>query len=163
HRWSGRSERRFKGLVALASAAEIEPSVRLRDEAIAGLALVDIRVKKQWALEPPSPGGMNVAFDSRHERYARYDPQGKISVWRISDGEQLFELPGEGARVEWVFRFSPDGRFLAAKYDKPGKSVCYVWDIEKQAIRLTIPFAVNLGALNFRRGGSEVAAGEANG
>lgn len=163
HRWSGRSERRFKGLAALAKAAEIEPSAELRNEAIAGLALADIRATRQWELAPPSPGGMNVAFDNRYERYARYDAAGRIQVRRIADDAELFELPGEGMRVEWVFRFSPGDRLLAARYEQPGKTVCHIWDLEKQTVRFSIPFAVHLGALNFSADGRAVAAGEHNG
>lgn len=163
HRWSGRSERRFKGLAALTKAAEIQPSTELRNEAIAGLALADIRSKKQWALTPPSPGGMNVAFDNRYERYARYDAAGRIQVFRIADGAEQFELPGEGMRVEWVFRFSPDDRLLAARYEQPGKTVCHIWDLEERAVRFSIPFAVNLGTLNFSADSRAMAVGEQNG
>src|SRR5262249_20436649 len=45
-RWSGRPGRRFEGLVALARAAAIRPSMELRNEAIACLSLIDLR--PQW-------------------------------------------------------------------------------------------------------------------
>jgi serine/threonine protein kinase len=56
HRWSGRSGRRFDGLHALAEAAGIaresklssERNLELRNEAVACLALADVRVGKQW-------------------------------------------------------------------------------------------------------------------
>ncbi|MCZ7640553.1 MAG: hypothetical protein M5U12_33545 [Verrucomicrobia bacterium] len=58
-RWSRRAGQRFDSLAALAKAAAIRPSLELRNEAIAALALPDARVLRQWALSP----GFGCDFD----------------------------------------------------------------------------------------------------
>lgn len=45
-RWSGQAGRRFNSLEALAKAAEIRPTLELRNEAIACMAMADLRVAK---------------------------------------------------------------------------------------------------------------------
>ena len=47
-RWSGRMGQRFNSLEALAKAAVMRATPELRDEAIACMALADLRVVKQW-------------------------------------------------------------------------------------------------------------------
>ena len=49
------------------------------------------------------------------EHYARTDKDGNISVRRVADDQEVHLLPGSGTPA-WVLRFSPNGRFLAAKY-----------------------------------------------
>src|SRR5262249_54939817 len=51
NRFSGRAGRRFDSLDVLKKAAAIRPSPALRDEAIACMALVDIRVARQWEVK----------------------------------------------------------------------------------------------------------------
>ena len=60
-RWSGRAGRRFGGLQALERAAKLrselglgqDATLELRNEAIACLSLVDLRIDKVW--EEPGP------------------------------------------------------------------------------------------------------------
>jgi len=48
NRWSGRAGRRFDSLDVLARAAALRPSLELRNEAIACMALADVRLAREW-------------------------------------------------------------------------------------------------------------------
>src|SRR5262249_19756700 len=73
-RWSRRTGRRFDSLAALGMAAAIRPSLELRNEAIACMALLDLRVGQQWEGMPP--GTTSLAFAPALDRYARGDEKG---------------------------------------------------------------------------------------
>src|SRR5437867_4789249 len=63
---------RFEGLEALAKAAAMHPSPELRDEAIACLALADLRLlAPRFAVT-----NVKASIDARFERYATGDAQG---------------------------------------------------------------------------------------
>jgi len=140
-RWSGQPGRRFKSLEALAAAARIRPSLELRNEAIACMALADLRPAKQWHGRKPRQEDWGVAFDADIERYASSDDRdGTISVRRIADDVEVLRLPGpdvEGSWAPWL-QFSPDGRFLAAAYsgDQAGSKV---WDLKRGEAVLRFP------------------------
>lgn len=112
---------RFETLATLAEAAKIarenpsstqtlEERIReLRDEAIACLALPDVRMHQEWNGNPGG-GYLNVDFDDNLERYARADGQGQVSIRRVADDKEIHSLriwPGDA----WP-QLSPDGRFL---------------------------------------------------
>jgi WD40 repeat protein len=127
NRWSGRPGRNFDSLEVLRRAAALRPSLELRNEAIACMALPDLRLVSQWDYGVPRCYGL--AFDAELERYAFSDQQGTISLRRFADNAELLRLPGSGVPA-WVLQFSPDGRFLAARYCRYGTSnTILVWDI----------------------------------
>jgi WD40 repeat protein len=130
-RLSTQPGRRFDGLAALTEAARLRPAVSLRHDAIACMALPDLRVARQWVGRPEGTAGL--AFDSLLDRYARSDQQGCISIRSTADDAELTNLPGLG-QPGWLIRFSPDGRYLAVRYlDKTAK----VWAIStRQAIAI---------------------------
>jgi WD40 repeat protein/serine/threonine protein kinase len=144
HRFSGQVGQRFKSLEELAAAARIAPTLELRNEAIACLALTDVRLAKPpWEGAPV--GTRSFVLDDQFERYARSDVRGNLSIRRLSDDRELMVLPGPGSHA-FFLRFSPDGRFLAAMYDKwdPGSMV---WDVGngrpilKQRVRGSLTFS----------------------
>ena len=65
---------RLDSLAALAKAARIRPDERLRDEAIAAMALPDVRRVPGWHASPP--GTTAVAYDGQYRLYARADDRG---------------------------------------------------------------------------------------
>src|SRR5262249_37797917 len=88
-RWSGLMGRRFESLQALKKAAAIyrslgqldEPRKReLRNDAIACLALVDIRLVRPGPSHPPL--GPTVCVDAQLQRYATSDARGNVSIRR---------------------------------------------------------------------------------
>jgi WD40 repeat protein len=132
-RVSGQPGRRFDSLNALREAAHIRPTLELRNEAIACLALSDVRLVRQWAGCPPGTTGLG--FDQALERYARCDQQGVISVRTTADDVELARLPGPGEPA-WLLHFSADGRYLAAGHDKSGTRV---WHLKRRELVLKAP------------------------
>jgi serine/threonine protein kinase len=137
-RTSKRPGQRFDGLEALRQATEIardqrRPAadlLRLRNSAIALLALPDIRREQEWEGNPPGTNGL--AFDAPGERYAWSFRDEGIRVCRLADHKELFRLPTPPAdcvsRWAWM-RFSPDRRYLAAWYASwSARRALEVWD-----------------------------------
>jgi WD40 repeat protein len=116
-RFSRQVGQRFETLAALEKAVALGRELgqppewfdRLRTEAIACLALPDLRPLRDWDGLPPGTNQWDC--DDGHRLYARIDLHGHISVRRVDTDEQVVPLlgpPGDN----WV-HFSPDCRFLA--------------------------------------------------
>jgi WD40 repeat protein len=134
-RWSGQPGRRFEALGAIARAAAMHPSLDLRNEAIACMALPDMRLSKEWHGWPP--GTTMLAFDGPHERYARCNTNGGITIRRVADDQELQHFPGPGKPV-WLMLFSPDGKFLVARYNS---GYIQTWDVAHGEPMYKEPFA----------------------
>ncbi len=132
NRWSGRRGRRFDSLEALVKAAAIRPSLELRNEAIACLALPDVRVERRISAASARIGS-GLVFDAAYERYASVSPEGTISIRKASDDQELLSLAGPPNPV-WVnVWFSPNGRYLAEKYLGKTNQVL-VWDLFQRKV-----------------------------
>jgi WD40 repeat protein len=127
---SRRPGQRFDALEALGKAAAIgrelgQPTTwfdRLRNEAIAALALPDVHITREWAGFPP--GSEWVDLDEDFEWYARTDKKGACSIRRVADDQEvarLLEL-GEPAKAQ----FGP-GRALAVHGPSSGRF--QLWDL----------------------------------
>ena len=139
NRWSHRPGQRFNSLAALSNAAAIRPTLELRNEAIAALALPDARVARYWPLDPPVPLFGGLVFDVAVERYARAYPDGQIAICRAQDDAELFRLPSSGPWREAALCFSPDGRYLAEKHAGPRTNFFRIWDLERRESVLVRP------------------------
>jgi serine/threonine protein kinase/WD40 repeat protein/tetratricopeptide (TPR) repeat protein len=146
-RWSGRAGRVFDSLQALAEAAKIARSVnapeeymlKLRNEAIACMALPDLRPRPEF--DKYTAEGTGGALDSSLQQYATSDDQGTITIRCIPGDQVIARLRGVGARVSSM-HFSPDGRFLAAIYPRDPKGrrgQVFVWDLGRREIALRLP------------------------
>jgi serine/threonine protein kinase/WD40 repeat protein len=155
--WSGKPGRHFKSLEALQEAAAIRSSLELRNEAIACMPLVDLRVARKWRRNEPwfndaletfgtrleryARTGLHarfvrsvpVTFDARLERYAvaEADPEGKIRVCRVRDQVEVARFPGYAYRLS----LSSDGRYLLGQ---AGGAVC-VWDLGRSQCIFRLP------------------------
>ena len=147
-RLGGRIGQRFESLQAIQDAVRIlhtrefkeQDTLALRNEAIACLALPDLRVMDQWQSETPWP--FLVAFDADLERYAIGDEQGNVQVRRAADHQVIARFQGIGEHpVRMQPQFSPNGRYLAvglwtmARRDlRVHKDVIHfvVWDLSSQ-------------------------------
>jgi WD40 repeat protein len=109
-RWSGHEGRRFDALEAIRQAAAIRPGLDLRNEAIAAMALVDLRPEREWPVSGPG-----MMFDPPLARYAHADTNGEMVVRRTVDDTELMRLAGVGL-PPFEFSFSPQGRLLAVHY-----------------------------------------------
>jgi WD40 repeat protein/Flp pilus assembly protein TadD len=140
-RWSGRVGRRFDSLLALAKAAALptfpERRHQLRDEAIACMALVDLRVDKQLrALPRGSPG--RPAVDPQLKRYVRYESQGSGSIRRIADDHEVFRFSLFQAD-EYSTSFSPDGRFVIVGTLPREPTNYQLWDLDRGQLASGLP------------------------
>jgi hypothetical protein len=128
---AGRSSRlagqRFTSLDVLRAAAQIRIRDELRNEAIASMALVDVRPVRRFATVAHEDDGVTV--DSALERYALGDDEGNVSVYRVTDGQEIVRLP-RGRGPSRRLQFSPDGRFLVSAYLLRGVGWYHtLWDI----------------------------------
>jgi serine/threonine protein kinase/WD40 repeat protein len=126
---------RFGSLEILGKAIDLERSLvltpeqrlRLRDEIIACLPLVDLHTGHKWSLDTPLSYAVN--FDDRLERYAYGDLQGNVRIRRLDNNEEILHLSDVGKPPFYTNPiFSPDGRFLAVPYSG-GEEACRIWDL----------------------------------
>jgi serine/threonine protein kinase/WD40 repeat protein len=116
-RLSGRLGRRVESLKVLEKAADIARDMKmppadfleLRNETIACLAYLDLRLAKQWPGHPPSTNFVH--FDGKLERYARVDRSGIVSVRRVDGDAELYRLKARS--LEDFAHLSPNGQLLA--------------------------------------------------
>ncbi len=120
-RRSGQPGHRFDALEATAKAAAIRPSIELRSEAASAMAMVDVRVAREWQLESAPT---QLAVDSRFERYVYGDKQGNLTLRRMTDDQEIRTWPARTVPEQ----SSPDGRFLAGMKWNPG--FLQVWEVE---------------------------------
>jgi WD40 repeat protein len=138
-RASGRMGQRFAGLEALEKATAVARALdlapdrfrELRNEAIACLALADVRALRHWSAASLVPRDVT-AIDAGMEYYTSADAQGDLRVRRVDTGEEVTRLPLPAGRKRWVHTiFSPDGRFLAGNYESlTGPEQALVWDLK---------------------------------
>jgi serine/threonine protein kinase/WD40 repeat protein len=122
-RFSHQVGQRFDSLDALKRAAALgvflERRGELRDEAIACLALPDLRLEQSLGvLDQEVFGDSNwIAFDTAFEHFAYSDRDGAITLRRVDTSEVLGHLPGPGWRPREVeLSFSPHGEWLVIEY-----------------------------------------------
>jgi eukaryotic-like serine/threonine-protein kinase len=108
-RFSRQMGQRLDSLAALARAARIQPDERLRDEAIAAMALCDVR--RVPIRHSSLPGTVAMAYDGLYRHYARADTQGTISIRSLPDDQEVRRIFSGPLMEKWL-HFSPDGRFL---------------------------------------------------
>jgi serine/threonine protein kinase/WD40 repeat protein/Flp pilus assembly protein TadD len=159
---------RFAALGAIERAMRLAPEVgiteaerfRLRNEAIAALALPDLRVAKE--LDVPRAKENGFAVDPGFERYAFRLDDGTVVVRRLADDSELFRLaslpPPDGHAG-----FSPDGRYLAMT--SGGGDILQVWDLQEQRLVLTDRQRAGANPINWsiRPDGRELALGRQDG
>ena len=171
NRLNGRAGRRFDSLEVLAKAAAIRPSLELRNEAIACLALADIRLLKQSkALKKQKE---SISLDRNQERYAEADERGDVHICRVSDDKELILLP-EAVMVlpgtlavlpgaitpAWpLIRFSPDGQLLAV-CNADGRA--RIWDWQRKESIMEVPVAEFEGNLDFSPDSQWLASSDLN-
>ena len=82
-RFSRQLGQRVESLAAIAKAAKIRPDERLRDEAIAAMALPDLRRVAVW--RPAPPGTTAMTYSGLCRLYASVDAQWNMSFRQIAD------------------------------------------------------------------------------
>jgi WD40 repeat protein len=131
NRLTGRLGQRFDSLAELARAATRTNSLELRNEAIACLALPDLRLVKQW---PRTQRWNSFRFSASHQRYMTNDASGQLTIRNVETDALLFQIAGQGAKDPGSFMVSsPDDRFVAT-VDQTGQA--RLWDGPTQSPRL---------------------------
>jgi serine/threonine protein kinase/WD40 repeat protein len=168
-RSSQRPGQRLESLKALAEAAPLsrilergpEELAKLRNEAIACLALPDARLEREWEGNPTGTSGL--AFDAGCERYAWSGADSSVSIRRVTDHAELVRLPTLPAEFtsRWVrLRFSPDGHFLSLWYTQWTRlHALEVWDVKPGVSRPLLSFADATDEPGFAPDGRTVAVG----
>jgi serine/threonine protein kinase/WD40 repeat protein/tetratricopeptide (TPR) repeat protein len=159
---------RFRSLETLATAVEIgwelglppEKFAALRDEAIASLALPDLRPTDDRVIRRPA-GVILLAFDSSMTRYALRFRDGTILVRRASNDDEIARFQVRGRRDMYLLRFSPDGRFLATQHD-PGFALT-VWDLKRRAVTVEDPGPVLSHSADFSPDSRQIAVARHDG
>ena len=132
NRNSGRAGQRFESLEAVQKAAAIRSELAVRNEAIASLAMSDLRVSKETTLKGRTPDDL-VRYDFNLESYAVGNADGSITIRAVKDDRVLEVLPTTGSILRWVGGFSPNSRYLRALYGREGDGLGYsVWDVQQQ-------------------------------
>ena len=137
---------RFGSLEALAEASRLAAEMKLgedrlmelRNEAIASLALPDIRIVKEWEGWPP--GSYGLAFDDDLERYAYGDSRGNITVRRVDDGSELawLEAGPDAPTTPIAFLwFSPGGNLLTTANQRQLR--LWDWQARRIAFQPSLP------------------------
>jgi WD40 repeat protein/tetratricopeptide (TPR) repeat protein len=163
-RVSRRVGQRFEPLAAIERAMELASQVeiteadrlRLRNEAIAALALPDLRPARE--LDVPQSTHYGLALDPPFARYAFKLDDGTVIVRRLADDAELMRLTGLPPSLHQTSAaFSPDGRYLAMTSGVG--EILQVWDLEEQKLVLTERAMATVNAVNwsFRPDGRELA------
>jgi WD40 repeat protein/tRNA A-37 threonylcarbamoyl transferase component Bud32 len=171
NRLTGQMGQRYESLQILAEAArlrsllqlEARERLTLRREAIAALALPDLRVLQEWPVETPL--GTRFAFDARLERYAHYDARGNLLVREVASPEKLLRLsgPGRPPKHAW-FHFSPDGQYLAVRQELAGSpNHAALWDLRAPSAQHEVALPTGTTFLAFRPDSQELALAAADG
>ena len=103
---------RMDSLAVLEQAARIRPDERLRDEAIAALALPDVQPGPSLRIQPGVTSG-RIDFDGAYTSYAQINDQGVISIHSVPEGEEIGCIKTESKLKPSNLWLSPDGQFVA--------------------------------------------------
>ncbi len=110
-RLSGRPGQHDAALAAITDAVRLRPGADARCEAIAALALPELRPWRTLNL-----GGRSVAFDAALRRYATNDATGNFHIHDLADDRLLSWLPAGDRGLPHQFGFSSDGEEFGASY-----------------------------------------------
>jgi len=165
-RYSRRQGQRFQSLNAIREAAKIArerdmPRERfdlLRNEAIACLALPDLRPEKEWDGWPE--GSFAVDFDGAFKHYARTDRRGTCYIHRMGDGAEVARLPGF-ADSEAYPTLSLDGRFVGVWYYP--RAGFRLWRLDQSKPILLLDEPKNVSARGLDPDGRLLALGTTDG
>ncbi|MFO0891399.1 MAG: protein kinase [Isosphaeraceae bacterium] len=164
-RRSDRTGRRFDGIRALREAARRDArgqrQVEFRNEAIACLALADLRPAMAWP-DRLEDGYLAFDFDPGLGWVARGAPNGDVLVHEGGSPTASFVLPGNGVRPV-LARFSPDGRYLAVKHEDDRRVELALWDVAGRRLLRRIPDGMHVSAVDFHPTDELVAVGRRDG
>ena len=153
-RYSRRPGQRFEALTALGKAADVGRKLgqspewfdRLRNEAIAALALPDIHITQEFGTFPP--GTVSVELNDDFTLYVRTTEKGDCTIRRVADDREVCRLP-EFGEPPWA-SFGSGGMLAVG-----GRSGRFqLWDVSgSQPVLRFAERNVNYNGWHFRDGG----------
>lgn len=126
---SGEVGQRIRALEAVRRAAAIRNTPELRREALAALALPDLRLERELPF-----GSRYTArqLDPTFERIAVCEGRGPVEIRAVGDHRSRVTLPASTNLMCYNVSWSPDGRFLVVKRDYDGYGYgedLELWDV----------------------------------
>ena len=110
-RMTDQAGHRIEALAAIQKAAAIHPSLELRNEAIAALTLVDLKVAKTFKVR--GNNNQNLAFDAALKTVAVATETGNINIIGLKDGSIQKTITGVGQPIHALIHSG--SRYLAAR------------------------------------------------
>jgi serine/threonine protein kinase/WD40 repeat protein len=126
-RLSRQMGQRLNSLEAITQAAQLRIDERLRDEAIAAMALPDVRLGPTWNTWPPGYDAWHV--DGDYRLIARSNDKGLISIVSLADDRAIQNIVSTPTRRGYVM-LSPDGRYVA---NLEAEDALKVWRVADKA------------------------------
>jgi WD40 repeat protein/tetratricopeptide (TPR) repeat protein len=168
-RYSRQVGQRFGTLNALRHAVAIGRELKLRpekfdalrDEAIACLALPDLKPDPTCPVIRRPQGVDLVAFDATMTRYALRS-RDAVQVHRVADNDEIAHFQARGDRDIYVLRFSPNGRYLATTYNNSAIAL-KVWDLEQRVVAADHAGPASVGTVKFSPDSRRIAVCVADG
>jgi WD40 repeat protein len=125
-RLTGRAGQRFDALDALTKAARIHPSLEVRNEAVAALALADIKIDPTLSWKISTTNRPPRAFDAALTHVVDEIAPGVVRVLRLADQREIVRLSESDApRIEFIAHSGLT--FIAVRH---ASGLIKVWDIE---------------------------------
>ncbi|HKQ39336.1 MAG TPA: serine/threonine-protein kinase, partial [Verrucomicrobiae bacterium] len=152
---------RVRALDAIRRAAAISNSAELRREAIAALALPDLRFEQEL---PMSPDVTLVSIDPEFSRMAVGRGRGPVEIRDLRHDHLLATLANSANLHAHVATWSADGQFIAVKrdYDSAGaRADVEVWDVTN-ALRALLLRDVSWGSISFHPTRHQILVGAAD-
>jgi serine/threonine protein kinase/WD40 repeat protein/tetratricopeptide (TPR) repeat protein len=147
HRLGNHLGRSAKSLEALAEAARIRATPEVRDEAIAALALLDLKHARNFSAASGDESLLD--FNADLTRYVTSSATGEIVVRDFATEQELSRFQAE--KSVSAVQFSPDCRYLALRWNNTG--YVEVWFLGDGAPRLVLQEACigvgGTGAIDF--------------
>ncbi|MBI2947724.1 MAG: AAA-like domain-containing protein, partial [Verrucomicrobia bacterium] len=160
-RTSGMSGHRFESLEALARARrDYTNEAALRDEAIACLALMDLRPTTAGAYALNQTNIFAIDFASKTAAEAGIG--GTVTLRDIDTGKVLKVLAGRGRPIQQL-HFSPTQPFLAVVTQRGVEERFEVWNWKEGKALISADHGIHARSIDFSRDGGKVAVGLRNG
>jgi WD40 repeat protein len=156
----GMAGQQFEGLEALSDARQYYTNrAALRDEAIACLALLDLKEVSAGKSLLRNTNLLDLSADLKIAAVAARD--GSIKITSVADEKPMATLPSLGHPVRSL-RFGPAG-ILAAAYVSPGTHNVVIWDWRKQSQLFSTIASATPDAIDFSADGKRIAVGAEDG
>jgi WD40 repeat protein len=159
-RESGLAGQRFNALEFIRQAARTKVSPELRDEAIACLALTDLRAQPPRLA--PEKDAAALAFSGDQRLYTFSNPSGEIIVRDAAEDRELARWQAGTAAARRLL-FSPDRQYLAVVQSQRTETVLSVWRWADRARLFALTNLMQPDALDFQPDSPRLAFGTEDG